>query len=47
MKHKFKIKSKKKEIILSITKAVLGVIPYGGSALCEIVSQLIPKQRLD
>lgn len=41
------LKSNSTDLLVSLLKAILGVIPYGGSAASEITSWLIPNQRLD
>lgn len=41
------LKPNKKDVILSILKGLLGIVPYAGSALGEIITWSIPNQRID
>ncbi|AXP81255.1 hypothetical protein CJ739_2174 [Mariniflexile rhizosphaerae] len=41
------IKINRADIITSVSKSVLGAVPFAGSLLCEIVENTIPNQRLE
>lgn len=41
------IKSNSTDIIASMLKGLIGIIPYGGSAVSELTSWIIPNQRID
>lgn len=41
------LKTNKNDVILSILKGLLGIVPYAGSALGEIIAWSIPNQRID
>ena len=45
--NEIEIGTKNVDVIASILKSVAGVVPYAGNALSELVSYIIPNQRVD
>lgn len=41
------LKSNKIDLLASVAKSTLGTVPYAGSFISEIVSNIIPNQRID